>query len=142
MNTPVHIARTDAELIACFPVMRELRPQLKDAADFIAAVRRMETEGYALAYVAEGGKPVACMGFRAQEMLARGLHYYVDDLVTLPAVRSHGHGRTLLRWIEDKARAEGKVAVHLESGTQRIDAHRFYFRERMHVSAFHFLKRL
>lgn len=138
----VQLASTDADLTACFPVMKELRPHLQDAAAFIAAVRRMEKEGYAVAYVTEASRPVACMGFRASEMLARGIHYYVDDLVTLPSARSHGHGKTLLDWLEAKARAEGKVAVHLESGTQRIDAHRFYFRQRMHVSSFHFMKTL
>ena len=141
-KTPVEIARTDAELAACFPVMKELRPHLKDAAAFIAAVRRMEKESYAVAFVAEGGRPVACMGFRAAEMLARGAHYYVDDLVTLPTARSHGHGAALLDWIEARAKAEGKAGVHLESGTQRIDAHRFYFRQRYHVSSFHFQKKL
>ena len=138
----VQLATTDADLAACFPVIRELRPHLKDAVDLIAAVRRMEREFYALAYVAEGGKPVACMGFRACEMLSRGIGYYVDDLVTLPNLRSHGHGRTLLDWLEAKAKAEGKVCVHLDSGTQRSDAHHFYFRQRYHVQAFHFLKKV
>ena len=138
----VQLANTDADLAACFPVMKELRPHLKDAADLVAAVRRMEKEFYAIAYVAAGGRPVACMGFRASEMLARGIHYYVDDLVTLPGARSHGHGRTLLDWLEAKAKAEGKVALHLESGTHRIDAHRFYFRQRFHIGSFHFLKKL
>jgi hypothetical protein len=30
----------------------------------------------------------------------------------------------------------------LDSGTHRRDAHRFYFRERMHISSYHFALKL
>jgi hypothetical protein len=32
--------------------------------------------------------------------------------------------------------------LDLDSGVQRHDAHRFYLRERMHISSHHFTKRL
>jgi GNAT superfamily N-acetyltransferase len=62
----------------------------------------------------------------------------VDDLVTDGAHRSRAHGRTLFEWLVAEARRLGCDQLCLESGVQRFDAHRFYFRQRMHVSAYHF----
>lgn len=138
--TEVHIADTDERIAACFPVMHELRPHLTDAADLVARVRRMQRQGFELAYVEEDGKPVACMGFRDCEMLHRNQSYYVDDLVTLPDGRSKGYGAILLDWLEARAKREGKGNIHLDSGTQRIHAHRFYLRQRFVITSFHFVK--
>ena len=43
----IGIARTDAEVEACFEVMRELRPCIRRE-DFLPIVREIEREGYAL----------------------------------------------------------------------------------------------
>lgn len=138
----VTIAETDAQIAACFPVIQELRPHLKDAHELIERVRRQELEGFQLGFVEEAGKPVACIGFRRQERLVHGPLIYVDDLATLAAVRSKGYGAVMLDWVEALARTEGRKLVDLDSGTQRTDAHRFYFRQRYAVTAFHFLKYL
>lgn len=138
----VKTAGSDADIARCMDVMRELRPHLTDAADFVSRVRRQEKEGYALAYIEADGRPVACMGYRGVEMLHRGKSYYVDDLVTASSARSGGHGAELLDWLEAKARAEGRLLIVLDSGTQRIDAHRFYHRQGYTISAFNFKKTL
>jgi len=44
MLEPV-IAKTDAEISRCFPIVAELRPHL-DEASFVAMVRGMETQGF------------------------------------------------------------------------------------------------
>lgn len=139
----IHIAETDEQIEACFPVMHELRPHLKDAAELLRRVRRQQQEGYVLAYAADGnGVPAACMGFRRQERLVHGKVIYVDDLVTSPTGRSRGYGAALLDWLEALAAEEGFKAVDLDSGTQRTEAHRFYFRQRYAITSFHFLKRI
>jgi GNAT superfamily N-acetyltransferase len=54
----------------------------------------------------------------------------VDDLVTDEAHRSRGIGRTLLRPSGTTSAQDLQCDVlALDSGTQRTDAHRFYFRE-------------
>lgn len=63
---------------------------------------------------------------------------YVDDLVTVSTERSKGHGKALLEWLQDRARADGCAELHLDSGMQRTDAHRFYERNGVHVSGYHF----
>ena len=133
----VRIAETDAELQACYPVMAELRPHVT-AAEFVERVRRQSAQGYAIAFVEEAGEVQAVAGFRLIEKLSSGLHVYVDDLVTRSAARSRGHGRALLDWLLSHARAQGCRALELDSGVQRFDAHRFYFRERLIIKSYHF----
>ena len=133
----VAIAKSDAEILACFLVMRHLR-ELDSAPDFLEHVRAQQSSGYQLAFVIDGGEPQAVAGFRIGENLAWGRHLYVDDLVTLPEVRSTGYGSMLLTWLAELARAEGAQELHLESGVARTDAHRFYEREGFKVSSYHF----
>jgi GNAT superfamily N-acetyltransferase len=81
---------------------------------------------------------VAVAGFRVGESLAWGRFLYVDDLVTLPAHRSQGYGSGLLAWLRAYAAQAGCGQLHLDSGVQRKDAHRFYEREGMTAAALHF----
>jgi GNAT superfamily N-acetyltransferase len=135
----IRIAQSDGEIAACFPVMKELRPHL-DGASFVARVRLQEQTGYRLACVTVSGSPVAVAGFRVGENLAWGRFLYVDDLVTLPGERSHGYGKALLDWLENYATTEGCGQLHLDSGIQRKEAHRFYEREGLKISSYHFNK--
>jgi GNAT superfamily N-acetyltransferase len=71
-------------------------------------------------------------------MLHAGKELYVDDLVSDEKARSKGYGRKLLRWLIARAKREKCLLFELDSGTHRVDAHRFYLRERMIIQAFHF----
>jgi GNAT superfamily N-acetyltransferase len=133
----IHLAESDDDVLACFPVMRHLR-DLADAAAFLRRVRAQERSGYRLALLRDGGDPVAVAGFRLGESLAWGRYLYVDDLVTLPEARSRGHGAALLAWLAEHGRAEGVAQLHLDSGKQRTDAHRFYEREGFEATSIHF----
>ena len=137
----IALAETDAEIARCFPVMHQLRPHLV-AADFVARVRRMQQESFHLAFVEENGAVRAVAGYRYMDKLFCGKTLYVDDLVTDTAARSQGHGGRLLAWLAGQARARDCVELELDSGVQRFEAHRFYFRERMHVSSYHFVRAL
>lgn len=137
----IRLATTDEDIAACAPVMRELRPEL-DPAEFLPRVRRLEATGYHLARLAQDGRVVAVAGFRLGENLAWGHFLYVDDLVTAASARSRGHGAALMRWLADFARRHGCGQLHLDSGTHRKDAHRFYLREGMTLASCHFSARL
>lgn len=137
----IHIATTDAEIAACYPVMRELRPHLVED-EFIFRVRSQEKTGYRLAYVKQAESLVAVAGFRIGDSLSWGHFLYVDDLITLPAHRSKGYGAKFLAWLEEYAAKEGCQQIHLDSGMQRKQAHRFYEREGMAMVALHFVKKI
>ncbi len=137
----VSTARTEREILDCFPVMSQLRPHLRRE-EFVARIRLQQSEGFRLALVRDGDDVVAVAGFRIGHNLAWGKYLYVDDLVTDEAARSAGKGRELLDWLVRTASAEGCDELHLDSGVQRYAAHRFYLRERMEITSHHFRRRL
>jgi GNAT superfamily N-acetyltransferase len=141
MNTTPRLATTDAEIDATFEVMQQLRPHLQRT-EFVARVRRQAERGYRLAFVEDSGRVVAVAGFRLVQMLAWGEALYVDDLVTDAACRSSGQGQRLFDWLVAFAREHGCDELHLDSGVQRFDAHRFYLRNRMKIASHHFSLRL
>ncbi|MET9319337.1 GNAT family N-acetyltransferase [Streptomyces sp. NPDC003038] len=124
------------------PVLRELRPHLTEDL-FRAILAEGHSQGlrFTAVYDTEG----ACVGAAGWRIVATTFQVrklYVDDLVTAATARSTGVGHALLAHLEQHARAAGCTDLTLDSGTQRTDAHRFYFRERMAVTAFNFSKPL
>lgn len=138
----VEIAGSDADILACHPVVAELRPHLADIEKYVDQVRRQRLLGYEIAFIRETHQVVAIAGFRISECLAWGKYLYVDDLVTLASCRSKGHGKELLDWLTDHARKNGCRELHLDSGVHRFGAHRFYLRERMDITSHHFARKL
>ena len=105
-------------------------------------VRGMQDDGYCLVYIEENGAVVATAGFRIHTNLFMGKNLYVDDLVSSESARSRGHGKTMIDWLRELAVSEGCTHLHLDSGTQRHRAHRFYLREGMDIASFHFSQKL
>jgi len=134
-------AVTDQEIANCFPVISELRPHLS-AQDFIIRIRQMENEGYKLAFISENEVVVAVAGYRILTNLFMGKNLYVDDLVTSSQHRSNGYGKKLLDWLQKVAETQNCKILHLDSGTQRHQAHKFYFRHGLITTSFHFVKKL
>ena|ERR1700733_10595013 len=143
MTIEVRLAETDADLRRCFAVMRELRTHVKSEDEFLERVHRQKAQaGWRLIYVEHGGRPVACAGFRVSEWLAWGKALYVDDLICLDSHRGQGFAEALMLWMEELGRREGCGEFHLDSGTFRLPAHRFYHRLKLGIGSFHFSKRL
>ena len=117
--------------------MKELRPHIPETA-FVPMVRSQQNQGYALACLSKDEAPVAVAGFRLIQNLAWGRFMYIDDLVCLSGHRSLGYGARLLSWLKDYATRKGCEQIHLDSGMQRKDAHRFYTREGMEATGLHF----
>ena len=135
------LAETDEEIEKCFDVMHELRPHLvKD--EFVEAVRKMQKEGFKLAFLEVGNKIVAVTGYRIYTNLHLGKHCYVDDLVTASEHRSKGYGDQLLAWVRDQAKQAGCSVLHLDSATYRTRAHKFYFERGFTIASFHFTEEL
>ena len=134
----MRIATSTEDITKCYEVMRELRPKLSSAEDFVARVQQQQREGFQLAYLEHAGAVVTVAGFRVQHLLATGLTLYIDDLVTAESARSNGHGKSMLDALIAFAKEQGCDAFSLDSGTWRQEAHAFYFREGMRISSFHF----
>jgi GNAT superfamily N-acetyltransferase len=137
----ITFATTDEEITNCCRVMRELRPHIPEES-FLARVRALKSDGYRLVALRDEATTVAVAGFRIGTSLAWGHYLYVDDLVTLPDRRSKGYGSALMDWLRTHAKEQGCGQLHLDSGMQRQDAHRFYEREGMAKAGYHFVERL
>jgi GNAT superfamily N-acetyltransferase len=131
-------ALSDEQILATRAVMLQLRPHIAPD-DYLTTVKRMmQTDGYHLAACLADGVVRAVAGYRFMEMLYCGKILYVDDLNTDEMARSQGHGKELMDWLKAQAREHSCAQLHLDSGVQREAAHRFYFRERLTVNAYHF----
>lgn len=126
--------RLTADLL---PVLRELRPHL-DAGSLEAIHAEGHPQGLRFTAAYDGDRCVGVAGWRVLALTSTTRKLYVDDLVTTAATRSAGVGHALLTELVERARAAGCTVLDLDSGVHRAEAHRFYFRERMHVSSFHF----
>ena len=117
-------------------VHRQLRPHLP--ADYIARMKEVFAGGAEMAVALDGESVVGITVFRVLEKTHSGRDLYCDDLVTDEARRSTGVGRALVAYMKDVCRERGCGVLALDSGTQRQQAHKFYFREGLTVTAFHF----
>jgi GNAT superfamily N-acetyltransferase len=136
----VKFASSVTEIAKCFPIAVQLRSHLTES-EFVSQVQRQQQAGYSLVYL-ELNAVRAIAGFRILETLAHGKLLYVDDLVTDASARSQGYGSILYDWLVEYAKSQGCASVQLDSGTQRLLAHRFYFKQRMTISSFHFILKL
>ncbi len=121
-------------------VHRQLRTALPP--EYEAKMKRVFAGGARMCVATDGADVAGVAVYRMYENTFYGKQLYVDDLITDQARRSSGVGRTLLGYLEQKARAAGFDSLTLDSGTQRPQAHKFYFREGMAVTSFHFMKKL
>lgn len=133
----IQIAGHEHEYIECYPVMHQLRPDLSQE-EFLRRIAIQTPAGYRMAYLRYEEKIVAVAGYRIAHTLAWGRFLYVDDLITDSTQRSRGFGKQMLDWLIEQARTEGCMELHLDSGMQRTDAHRFYEREKMNRAGYHF----
>lgn len=138
----VDIEPDDARLATdVLPVLVELRPHLT-APSLAEIARRGHAEGLRFLAAYDDGVCVGVAGWRFVTNTSAGRKLYVDDLVTASDRRSAGVGAALLAELEARAVAEGCTVLDLDSGVQRTEAHRFYFRERMSIRSFHLSKSL
>jgi GNAT superfamily N-acetyltransferase len=130
-------AKTKDDFIRCFQVMKELRPHHQPET-FLSTMEQMLKEGYQLWYMEEEGKAVCAAGFRFTTTLYDGLIIDFDDFVTSAEARKKGYAGKLFGKLVDIAKERNINTIHLNSGHQRYDAHRFYLNKGMKIIAHHF----
>ena len=134
----------EAVLLDFLPIHQELRPNLpSEKAAYLQTMQRVFKGGARMsALLGEEKTPYALAVWRIVENTYEGRRFFIDDLVCTEKRRSSGAGRTLLAYLEEKARALSCDVLALDSGVQRARAHHFYFREGMMIPAFCFRKAL
>ena len=129
LREPAWLARAES-------VHRQLRPQLPP--EYEARLQVIFAAGARMALVVDADSVCSVALWRVVENTYEGRRLYVDDLVSDETRRSSGAGKMLLDWLQAKAESLGCDVLALDSGVQRDRAHRFYFREGMHISSFCF----
>ncbi|MCC6777897.1 MAG: GNAT family N-acetyltransferase [Hyphomicrobiales bacterium] len=128
----------EAEIAACYPLMRQLRPHLTSVEELIARWRRQSQDGYRLLALWDERRPCALAGYRVTENLVHGRFLYVDDLVTAEGERSRGHGARLLARLAAEGRARGCNRLVLDTPLDNVLGHRFYYRQGLLARALRF----
>jgi len=136
MTFELFLAKTDADIQACYPAFLALRPHLTPQG-FLEQVRRQQASGYQILALCHEGLVKSAAGFRLSEFLAWGKVLYIDDLTTLPEHRGHGFAGALLDWVIEHAKAQQCAAVHLDTGYTRHAAHRTYLRKGFELNSHH-----
>jgi GNAT superfamily N-acetyltransferase len=121
-------------------VHRQLRPHLPE--DYPKRMKEILAGGAEMAVAVEKEEVLGVAVFRVQDRTVYGLDMYCDDLVVDEAFRSKGAGKMLVAHMEALAKARGCAKLTLDSGAQRQQAHKFYFREGFTITSFHFGKPL
>jgi GNAT superfamily N-acetyltransferase len=127
-------------LAASEAVHRQLRPQIPPA--YVARMKEIFAGGAEMAVTVVNGKVAGITVFRVMEKTFTGRELYCDDLVTDEAQRSTGVGRALMEYMMGVARERQCDYLTLDSGCRREQAHKFYFREGLTITSFHFTRTL
>ncbi|MFZ4763207.1 MAG: GNAT family N-acetyltransferase [Alphaproteobacteria bacterium] len=131
--------KNPSDIVATFSVMQELRPHFTDREEYVAKVAQMQRDhGFRLIAYIQSEICAGLMGFTVETRLAFGKIIYVADLVTSNSHRSKGIGKALLDFIKKEAVLLDCQHILLDSGTHRVEAHRFYLRENFLIRAFNF----
>ena len=133
----IQLAKSDFQILGCFPVISQLRPHLEKA-KFVEQVRYQMKERCQLAFLKIDEQTLAVAGFRISSCLASGKFLYIDDLVVDEFNRSHSYGQQLFQWLIEYAINHDCKHLSLDSGVQRFAAHRFYLMQRMSITSHHF----
>ena len=132
-------ADDDAMLRKCERVHRQLRPHLHD---YVVRLKQVLGAGAEMAAALVDGDVAGVTVFRVLEKTHSGRDLYCDDLVTDETKRSTGVGHALMQYMEAICRERRCDTFSLDSGAQRQQAHKFYFREGMVITSFHFDKKV
>jgi len=119
-------------------VFRQLRESLPcDCARRLGAVF---SGGGRMTLAVEGNAVRSLAVWRLIDNICEGRRFHFDDLVTDVQARSRGAGARLLAALEERAVRAGSTVVALDSGTQRVGAHKFYFGAGYVIPSFSFRK--
>jgi GNAT superfamily N-acetyltransferase len=135
----IKIAKTKEEKENCYEVMKILRPHIKSKEEFLEKVTRMEkTNNYRILMVVQDDIILTLAGIREMETLFQGKIIYIDDLITRDEHRSKGSGKLVMDYIKNYVKEHKLNGLTLDSGVQRFEAHKFYFKNDFHINSYHF----
>ncbi len=132
----------DDLLEAAASLMLQLRPQYSVETLKTLLMKQIANDYRVVLATDANEQVVGIAGYVMGHKLAWGNYLYIDDLVVDEQSRGQQVGRALLDFCQAMAREQGCDSLHLDSGSQRHGAHKFYLGQGMHISSFHFAQAL
>ncbi|CAF1214268.1 unnamed protein product [Rotaria sordida] len=130
-------------LIRVHNIYLQLRPHLPiDQKTYIDQIRNIRHNGSVRIIIAinnnDKNEVLGLAAYRVVYNIKYGKHIYCDDLVTSENRRSLGVGRCLINYMKNEGKKLDINQLTLDSGCQRGQAHKFYYREGFIISQFGF----
>ncbi|WP_043933820.1 GNAT family N-acetyltransferase [Bacillus sp. EB01] len=125
MQENIQELTSQKQWIEAFLVLNQLRTDLTEES-YLELLEEMQRDGYRLFALYNNNRIVSVAGLSWRVNFYNKRHIFIYDLVTDIEYRSFGYGEKLLLYIHSWAKEQGAEYVALESGLQRINAHRFY----------------
>jgi GNAT superfamily N-acetyltransferase len=131
---------TKDEMLAAFPLVNLMYKKMT-LSEFSSALDEMiALSNYKMVAAFQGEKMIGVSGYWIASMLYCGLYLQASNLVVDDNFRSQGIGKTILNYLEEKARAANCKKIVLDSYTENKQSHPLYFRENFYIRGFHFMK--
>jgi GNAT superfamily N-acetyltransferase len=137
-------ATTRAQIAYCKNVLFDFRINLDESTYIDLVMNMIKDERFKLVYILadDGSKAAAFIGYRVLHTLRTGWMIYVDDLYSDPTHRGRGYAAALLDYVDQDAKKQGILSVHLDSGYMLHTAHRLYLNQGYVLACNHFAKTL
>jgi GNAT superfamily N-acetyltransferase len=128
MGKKIITVQTMLDLEKCFPIIKELRPNLSMENYLFIYEQSHKNDGYELIAIEENEIVIAVMGYRILYDFVRGKHIYIDDLISTEQARSRGLGVELLLYAENVAKELNCNGLRLCTGLDNERGMKFYER--------------
>ncbi|MBE9041650.1 GNAT family N-acetyltransferase [Oscillatoriales cyanobacterium LEGE 11467] len=132
----IQLASSEADIERCYPIVARWR-EIEKRSQFVRQIQEQQKFGYYFVYL-EDDRIEAIAGFHIIQTLARGRVLYLDDWIGETSEYTSGYSRILFDWLMDYAREHSCQSLRLNSSVRNIQAHQFYFKNKMKIEAFQF----
>jgi len=143
METKIRIKALDTieEMLPMFVLIQQLNPSIT-LPQYQEYLNNMIANGYSQVAAFDGDALAGVSGYWISTKIYCGKYLEIDNFIVDESYRNAGIGKSLLDWMETKAKEEECKVVLLDAFLMNVKAHRFYYREGFAVRGFHFVKKL
>lgn len=132
----------EKEYLNAYNILVQLRTDITKES-YLYLLKEMKKDGYMLFGLYKDKELVSLVGFSLRVNFYNKRHVFVYDLVTDIKYRSLGYGEELLNFVDKWAKENNTEYVALESGIQRVEAHKFYEKKLSYIKwCFSFRKKI
>lgn len=133
----IHFAKTEEQLLKCFPAVKELAADFQEA-DYLKTLKIMMDEGTKIVMLEAEDKVPSIACFRIGQYLFQGKHLHLDFILTKNEFKKQGYTKAIVNWIKDYAIQNDCDTMSVDSFFKNRDAQRLYLSVGFYISAMHF----